>query len=345
MNVRRYAITLIELLVVIATISVLIALLLPAVQQAREAARRIECRSNLKQIGLALHGYHNVHSVFPPGWVPRQLSRSNPSINHLRSGSWAWSALILPYIDQADQYNAIMAQDVPPGIPTSVPFPVQPGDPLDKAIPVYTCPSDPESDISHFGGGRYQELPTGYKKNNYPAVLGVLSGMPPNYFPLSRHDHYINTLSRDRGIFGPASDVRMQNVTDGTSQTLMIGEVTSDRSDIGHRTAVFLHRGFVPIYLRCVSPKRIMNLPDSIDHRSIGRTAARRDYSLSGQLIRSFPRPINSRVFARGFSSSHQGGAHFTLADGSVHFLSVTIDQSVYENLSTMADGFSVGDF
>ena len=97
------AFTLIELLVVIAIIGVLIALLLPAVQQAREAARRTQCRNNLKQIGLAYHNYHDTFNTFPPGIV----SRIPNNITSSEAGCWAWGTYILPMVDQAGLYNAL----------------------------------------------------------------------------------------------------------------------------------------------------------------------------------------------------------------------------------------------
>ncbi len=108
---RRRAFTLIELLVVIAIIAILIALLLPAVQQAREAARRTQCKNNLKQLALALHNYHDVFNTFPPGSVLPQAGNTTPyppaSHNNpmARTAGWTWSAFILPYIDQAPMYN------------------------------------------------------------------------------------------------------------------------------------------------------------------------------------------------------------------------------------------------
>src|SRR3954454_25192238 len=103
-TVRR-GFTLIELLVVIAIIAILIALLLPAVQQAREAARRTQCKNNLKQIGLALHNYHDTCNSFPPGWI--NTWASNPPRSNFPGNSWGWNAMILPMMDQGNVYNQI----------------------------------------------------------------------------------------------------------------------------------------------------------------------------------------------------------------------------------------------
>ncbi len=100
---RRLGFTLIELLVVIAIIAILIALLLPAVQQAREAARRTQCRNNLKQIGLALHNYHDVFNTFPPGYVAKIANNKTSSERSM----FAWGALILPYIEQGNLYQVL----------------------------------------------------------------------------------------------------------------------------------------------------------------------------------------------------------------------------------------------
>ena len=135
-NRKHRGFTLIELLVVIAIIAILIALLLPAVQQAREAARRTQCKNNLKQIGLALHNYHDVNRAFPPGWVP-QLS-STGAVSNTRRSSWAWSVFILPYIDQAPLFNQLTQTPVP----VYPNFPVLPGDDLDRNLAAFTCPSD-----------------------------------------------------------------------------------------------------------------------------------------------------------------------------------------------------------
>lgn len=90
---KRRGFTLVELLVVITIISVMVALLLPAIQQAREAARRTQCKNNLKQLGLGMHNYHDVHTMFPPGWIPKHAEDNSGA------DSWAWSVFLLPYLD------------------------------------------------------------------------------------------------------------------------------------------------------------------------------------------------------------------------------------------------------
>src|SRR5881227_3378700 len=105
---RRHGFTLIELLVVIAIIAVLIALLLPAVQAAREAARRSQCVNNLKQMGLALHNYHDTVGVFPPGYVSSQAPGSKPILDGNDTGpGWAWGSMILPQLEQDPLFHAI----------------------------------------------------------------------------------------------------------------------------------------------------------------------------------------------------------------------------------------------
>src|SRR5262245_45950852 len=138
MRSRRPAFTLIELLVVIAIIAVLIALLLPAVQQAREAARRTQCKNNLKQIGLAYHNYHDTHNCLPPQGETNGFVDS-ASMNVTPKPVWGWSTYVLPFIDQAPLFNQLN-----PG-PTSLTAAVQSNTlyPLVQTmLPVYRCPSD-----------------------------------------------------------------------------------------------------------------------------------------------------------------------------------------------------------
>jgi prepilin-type N-terminal cleavage/methylation domain-containing protein/prepilin-type processing-associated H-X9-DG protein len=181
---RRTGFTLIELLVVIAIIAILIGLLLPAVQKVREAAARTQCANNLKQLGLALHNYHDANGRLPPGEVS-QLSPTGQPLGTSANRNWVWSALILPYVEQAPLYDQLK-----PGTgqaPTSGSTPLGP---LTRTVPpVYRCPSDPGPDVNPRLGN--------YGKTNYP-VSKVLC--------------FIDTKTK------------ITDIADGTSNTLMVGE-------------------------------------------------------------------------------------------------------------------------
>ena len=205
--------TLIELLVVIAIIAVLIALLLPAVQQAREAARRTQCKNNLRQIGLALHNYHDVCRVFPSGWIA--VDGSGAPNAHEGTSGVGWATMILPYIEQANVYGQFNASQ-PLTDPVNAVF-------LRSQIPGYKCPSDPQPDyfaITEEGGGAVlANLPIA----NYIGCFGPenLDGCenPPGNLPV-RPDG----TCKGSGVFGHNSSVRIASITDGTTNTFLAGE-------------------------------------------------------------------------------------------------------------------------
>ncbi len=210
---KRTAFTLIELLVVIAIIAVLIALLLPAVQQAREAARRSQCKNNLKQIGLALHNYLDVHQTFPPGWIGTQGSAPSP----MGVSGFSWGAFILPYIEQATLYQQ-MRFDRPMDDAVNVPF-------LKQRLAVFQCPSDPKPDTFRIEdrNGNEIEMATA----NYTGVFGTYElhdcfDGTPGTLPLTSQGQCISN-----GMFFHNSKVLIRDVTDGTSSTLMVGERTT----------------------------------------------------------------------------------------------------------------------
>jgi prepilin-type N-terminal cleavage/methylation domain-containing protein/prepilin-type processing-associated H-X9-DG protein len=180
----RRGFTLIELLAAIAVFAILIALLLPAVQQAREAARRTQCRNNLKQIGLALHNYHDSHRCFPIGNVRRTF--------------FAYQSMILPQLDQAPLYALIHYNSAGTCFDWKATLPVE-LDPGNSLVPSYVCPSDPNS------GQRISTASGVYFPTDY---LGV-SGTTPVEF--------------DGALFS-GSHTSLRDFTDGTSSTLMVGE-------------------------------------------------------------------------------------------------------------------------
>lgn len=204
--------TLIELLVVIAIIAILIALLLPAVQQAREAARRSTCKNNLKQLGLALHNYHDVHNTFPSGWIGVENRLSNIE----GESGFGWGAMLLPYIDQNplyQQFNFSLAMDVNPN-----------RDLLKSTLPTFQCPSDPkpETFLTPDRNGTDINLSTA----NYVGVFGTVElddcENPPGTAPVTSTGQCVSD-----GTFFHNSKVLFRDFTDGSSSTIIVGERTT----------------------------------------------------------------------------------------------------------------------
>lgn len=208
---RKKGFTLIELLVVIAIIAILIALLLPAVQQAREAARRSSCKNNLKQIGVAMHNYHDVHRTLPPGYLD-----SDPAANVENRNLLGWGTFILPYIEQAALYNSIgeagafdvnwtTISDMTTASAT-VPTPYS-----KVILNVYICPSDPMGGINKDVGN--------YGKSNYTGVAG--------------NTYKSSGTTVPTGSFYDNSHVTFRDFTDGLSNTIIIGERSTKGSKNG----------------------------------------------------------------------------------------------------------------
>ncbi|MCI0463688.1 MAG: DUF1559 domain-containing protein [Gemmataceae bacterium] len=200
----RPGITLIELLVVLAILAVLIGLLLPAVHQAREAARRVHCRNHLKQIGLALHGYHDTWQTLPPGWVAYHPRTGRPDPEG--EPGWGWAARILPYLEQANVWQGLIDPQLP------ITHPRHRAARL-TVLPVFRCPSDIGPDTFHLepehGSGPLVEL----AKSNYVGVFGTF-------------DVENNPGSGD-GTFYHQSRTRFADIRDGLSHTLLVGERAS----------------------------------------------------------------------------------------------------------------------
>jgi prepilin-type N-terminal cleavage/methylation domain-containing protein len=321
--------TLIELLVVIAIIAVLIALLLPAVQQAREAARRTQCKSNLKQIGLALHNYHDSANTLPPGWI---AGPNGPN-------RWGWGTLILPQLDQAPLYaklGSAMGEDVN-GLPAAgfnaVMTSLMQSSLLETPLQVFRCPSDTglnTVDTPLVNGYMIMMPPmantTSFGRSNYAGVAGAnLTWMMPP------------TMANSGGAFSQNSRRRFGDITDGLSNTLLVGERRSPGTVNGQYTGGDTIWGGVgcdsmpqgmALHVGDCSPGRLLNLKVA---------AAPTDMSIT---------PYSS------FSSQHAGGAHFLMGDGAVRFISDSISSgpantpgSTYQNLATVNDGLPLGEF
>lgn len=298
MSFRRHrGFTLIELLVVIAIIAILIALLLPAVQQAREAARRTQCKNNLKQIGLAMHNYHDTHSVFPPGTVPRRETGNNGRVL-ANYESYGWSAMILPQMEQSNVTNQLQMSSRTLNEALIVGNAAGTLDQLFPPLNVYQCPSDttgPNLQTGmrrfHFNGlsgiGNNWRPPT----LNYPGSTGELSGD-------LRAPRQLNHRQCS-GVLFTGSKIKMRDIVDGTSNTFMVGE-REQRCGAGS-------------WLGARNPD--------------GNGTHGNDYHLA-RVRQPLNDPVNTGDdrCTDGFSSKHTGGAQFLFCDGSVHFISENID-------------------
>lgn len=272
----RHAVSLIEVVVVIGVIGMLVGLTVPAVQKVRGATERVSCQNRLRQIGVALHNYHDTHGSFPPG---QDREAYAPSLGSTKSTSWL--AKILPFIDQGPLWEHTLqafAQD-------PMPWHNPPHVGLATVIPLYTCPSDPRVGSLHVGPDGILAAYTSYQ-----GVEGEYPGVPNGVLTLGRA-------------------VRITDVIDGTSQTVMVGErppsalldsgwwYTSHYSAYSHD--FILYAVMLKETLDCAPPP-------------------------GGQFVYG-PGRIDNECDMYHFWSLHTGGANFLFADGSVHFLPYSI--------------------
>ena len=323
LRARKSGFTLIELLVVIAIIAVLIALLLPAVQQAREAARRSQCKNNLKQIGLALHNYHDAYDRFPAAYVSIAWPSPGPAASQTGATTeltiWSWGSKILPYIDQAPLFNLVS-----PGTRTIDQNLVLGGansTALTTPLSGFLCPSDTGPVLNDFnatyGGsnatqvaafGTYDRRATSngtdripLAKSNYVGVVDSGDSGTPAWNP--------GLYGAPTGTFSANEAKGIRHITDGTSNTLIVGERAFRYEGLNAGAGNALGFGMT----------------------SVGAPYAG-SYARSALAVYGIPYwGINQSVTAaehqtRGFSSTHVGGAHFLLGDGSVRFISDNID-------------------
>ena len=303
---RRSAFTLVELLVVIAIIAILIALLLPAVQAAREAARRTQCANNFKQVGIGLHNYHTTYGKFCTGiymWEDNGCSTPPWEVDHngrRAYQAWSWSALVLPYLEQSLIADVMDFTDRSYGGDNSLAG--------SERVKVYQCPSDVQGateltyPFARSDGGPPYEY---YTKTNMAGVADSLDFTCEGRMPRLGHQRDVAGRYRPaNGIMFNNSHVKISNVTDGSSHTLQIGEITG------------FHQG---------SHLAKTWLTHNVDDVANGINGPG---SLPGGTIEWL-------FYETGFSSFHPGGAHFVNADGSVRFIGETLDQSVLAALAT----------
>jgi type II secretory pathway pseudopilin PulG len=310
---------LIELLVVITIIAVLIALLLPAVQAAREAARRAQCANNLKQIGLAQHGYHDVWQTFPPAYLARPVTGLE-----LGAG-WAWGTLILPYSEQRPLYDAANF-DLGFGevsSPSGYLGLFENGTVRRTSVSTFLCPS---------GGGGEGPLDLGYNS-------GHVVTSPGQYVASAGWMDSSRSPIQGTGVLYPNSRVAVDDVSDGTSATLMVGERSRNLADAAWPGAFGSHAEPAPL---CTKRGWPVESCVGLMFLLMGRTGPSSDI-VSGS-IPGGSTPNHPGAGADGFWSRHPGGCEFLLCDGSVRFMKETLDPQVFDALASRAGGEVVGD-
>jgi prepilin-type N-terminal cleavage/methylation domain-containing protein len=286
---RHRGFTLVELLVVIAIIGVLVGLLLPAVQAAREAARRMQCTNNFRQLGLALHNYESANRRLPSGWIANN-AQGEPG--------WGWGAALLPFMEGNNLFNQIDFR-VPIEDPRHAEVRV-------TVLPTFLCPSDNGPNIFEIAAG------DGHDHEHGHAAFDSVDDSPEKLFQMSKSNliGMFGTFELEAapfngdGMFYGNSRIKFRDVTDGLSNTLVIGERNS-------RLGGSLWQGNIP---EAAEPHaRILGVADH--------------------------GPNDQHAHFEDFSSFHTGGVNFMRADVSVTFMSDSIDLQVYQAMATRAGG------
>ncbi|HEY4259524.1 MAG TPA: DUF1559 domain-containing protein [Schlesneria sp.] len=335
---RRKAFTLIELLVVIAIIAVLIALLLPAVQQAREAARRTQCKNNLKQLGLALHNYHDTANTFPPGWIGQSTSTYS---------GFGWNSMLLPYVDQGPLYT-VLSQTGNPNMLTGLAAATAPTvKTVDSVLGALRCPSDPGAPTGIAPGGTVQ-----FGRSNYPAVCGfdpnqanvmvnwpspAAQTLPPTVSQLMGSKWVDQMVNQWGGCFGENTRKGIRDITDGSSNALVVGERYTPQESSG--TVANLTTG------DCFWAGVPIGASPGTSGGSWLQAAAVGECTTKVNFGNSTGSGGSPRVDTAGYGSMHTGGCHFLMGDGAVKFISENVDMNTYRALSRISDGNITGEF
>jgi prepilin-type N-terminal cleavage/methylation domain-containing protein len=292
--VRRCGFTLVELLVVIAIIGVLMALLLPAVQAARESARATQCRSGIRQIGLALHNYHDIHGRLPPGWIA-----DNPE----GTPGWGWLVSILPQLEQAPLHDNLIKRHQPISDPAN-------RQAREHVINVLLCPSDPMPKRFQLGGGggrnhsHEEEVEGEEHRHSVDDGTALFLVSRSNYIGAFGTNEVEEEPANGNGVFYFLSPTRFADITDGLSNTILVGERHG-------RFGGSLWQGVVP-----EANEAMVRIVGVGDH-----TPNHRDHHFDD------------------FTSHHPGGVHFVLGDGAVRRIDDHVDHAVFQALLTRGGG------
>jgi prepilin-type N-terminal cleavage/methylation domain-containing protein/prepilin-type processing-associated H-X9-DG protein len=330
---RRGAFTLVELLVVVAIIGILVALLLPAIQAAREAARRTQCTNNLKQFGIGLQNYHDTYKRFP---TSGGCNWGRPEIG--------WQVQILPFMEQAAIWDAVKVGDHSNNTgnaPGQTPYwdilvdPNNPNGPRYRQVQVpYTrCPSDAVGDLELYGDWVQTNYSGSLGSQRTPSANGACNTFfTPNVNyedPGGNADHG-NTLNKSTisGMFGRilCDSMLMADARDGTSTTIFVGEILPECND--HRSGWWNYNGMGNAHASTSVPVN--------DQTTCPR---------SSRVTNPACTNMDNWNWSWGFRSRHPGGAQFLFVDGSTHFLGESLDYTTYQRLGGRREGETVNQF
>lgn len=331
--VVRNAFTLVELLVVIAIIGILIGMLLPAVQQVRAAARRAACQNNLKQLTLAMHNYESARQKLPPGL--RNDFDTVPS--GFKEGTFSWGTYILPHLEQGNIYDILNPQAGNLGDRLTSSDKEQVIEAVRSSLPGFRCPSD---DAELLSNRTMPGIQGGLALSNYVANNGSGRIMWDT----------IDSSSPSKIVTGPFDGVegkKFSDLSDGTSNTILIGERVFLNGPMNAGTPTVIQE-FLPGAANIYGAKGLGHDPGASTHQgNFGMV----DVAFCGA---AYINEFNDYTKNKGASSRHEGGTQFAFADGSIHFIPETIEQgnlfgqvhnSVYKKLLAIDDGNVIGEY